>query len=104
MSTAFPAIDAGMSTDVKRQLLARLARDLMGPSGEPLSVKDEAGGEVTVYLVPADARARAGAAMREATPERLAELQRRAETPNDSFSLEEALGLRDNPEAQSQCK
>jgi hypothetical protein len=39
--------------------------------------------------------------MREATPERLAELRRRAETPEESFSLEEALGLRDNPATQS---
>jgi hypothetical protein len=101
MPTAnLPAID-GLSTEAKRQLLARLARDLMSASGEPLSVRDEAGGEVMVYVVPPDARERAERAMREASPERLAELQRRAETPDDSFSLEEALGLRGNPEAQS---
>jgi hypothetical protein len=91
MSTAnLPAID-GLSTEAKRQLLAKLARDLMAPSGEPLSVRDEAGGEVMVYVVPPDARAER--AMREASPERLAELQRRAETPEDSFSHEEALRL-----------
>ena len=101
MATAnLPAIDS-LSTEAKRQLLALLARDLTSPSGEPLSVRDEAVGEVTVYVVPPDARARAERAMREATPERLAELQRRAQTPDDSFSLEEALGSRDNPEAQS---
>jgi hypothetical protein len=101
MSTAnLPAIES-LSTEAKRQLLARLARDLMAASGEPLSVRDEAGSEIHVYRVPPDARARAERAMREASPERLAELQRRAETPDDSFSMEEALGLPDNREAQS---
>lgn len=101
MSTAnLPAID-GLSTEAKRQLLALLARDLMAPSGEPLSVRDEVVGEVVVYVVPPDARARAERAMREASPERLAELQLRAATPDDSFSLEEALGLPDNRESQS---
>jgi hypothetical protein len=93
MSTGnLPAIDT-LSVEAKRQLLAMLARDLSAASGEPLSVRDEAGGEVVVYVVPPDARARAEQAMREATPERLAELHRRAATPDDSFSLEEALGL-----------
>jgi hypothetical protein len=93
MSTAnLPAIDT-LSVEAKRQLLAILARDLMAVSGEPLSVRDEAGGEVMVYVVPPGARARAERAMRDATSERLAELQRRAETPEDSFSHEEALKL-----------
>src|SRR5690349_21634649 len=101
MSAAnLPSIDS-LSVEAKRQLLAQLARDLVSPAGEPLSVRDETVGEVVVYVVPPDARARAERAMREAAPERLAELQRRAETPEDSFSLEEALGLRDNREAQS---
>jgi hypothetical protein len=92
MSTAnLPAIES-LSTEAKRQLLARLARDLMAASGEPLSVEDAAG-EVVVYTVPADARARAERAMREASPEFLAELRRRAETLEDSFSHEEALRL-----------
>ncbi len=82
----------GLSPETKRQLLAMLARDLLTASGTPLSVTD-ATGEVVVYAIPADARARAERAMREATPERLAELRRRAATPENSFSHEEALKL-----------
>ncbi len=86
----------GLPAETKRQLLAMLARDLLPASGAALSVTD-AGGEVVVYAIPADARARAERAMREASPEYLAELQRRAATPEDSFSVEEALGLPDSP-------
>ena len=82
----------GLPAETKRQLLAMLARDLLPTSGASLSVSDAAG-EVVVYAVPADARARAERAMREATPERLAELQRRAATPENSFSVEELLKL-----------
>src|SRR5438093_5379812 len=100
MSTAnLPAID-GLSTEAKRQLLAKLARDLTAASGEPLSVRDETGGEVVVYVVPPDARERAERAMREASPEYLAELQRRAATPEQSMSLEEVLQLGKSPEAR----
>lgn len=92
MATAdLPATDH-LSPDAKKQLLARLARELAGGSGAPLSVTD-ASGEVRVRVVPADARARAERALREATPEYLAELQRRAATPEDSMSHEEALNL-----------
>lgn len=93
MSTA-PAITAEslcqLPTETKRQLLAALARDLLPPSGAAVTVNDGAG-EVTVYVVPPDARARAERAMRAATPERIAELQRRAATPDNSFSVEEVL-------------
>jgi hypothetical protein len=99
-TTNLPAID-GLSTEAKRQLLALLARDLLASSVAPLSVADGAGGEIVVYTVPPDARARAERAMREATPERLAELRRRAATPDNSFSLEEVLRLPDTPADQT---
>jgi hypothetical protein len=99
MSTSnIPAI-TNLSPEAKRQLLALLARDLLAGRGGSLSVED-ATGEMFVYAVPPDARARAERAMRDATPERLEELRCRAETPDDSFSLEEALGLRDNQATQ----
>ncbi len=95
MATAeLPATDH-LSTDAKKQLLLRIARELMDPSGA-MSAADAAG-EVVVYVVPTDAQARAERAMREATPECLAELQRRAATPEDSFSHEEALSLASEP-------
>lgn len=81
----------GLPAETKRQLLAMLARELMDASGA-VSVADAAG-EVVVYAIPADARARAERAMREATPAYLAELQLRAATPEKSFSHEEALKL-----------
>lgn len=94
--TAAPVLTAEsvreLSTETKRQLLALLARDLMAASGAPVSVADAAG-ELVVYSVPADARARAERAMRAASPEYLAELERRASTPEDSMSLEEVLRL-----------
>jgi hypothetical protein len=100
MSTAnLPAIDT-LSVEAKRQLLAKLARDLLATSGAPLSVHDGAG-EVVVYVVPPDARARAERAMREASPERLAELRRRAATPENSISVEEVLKSPDKPEDQN---
>lgn len=86
-----------LPAELKRQLFALLARELVGPSGTT-SVAD---GEVTVYAVPANARALAERAMREATPERLAELQRRAATPENSFSVEELLGEPNDPADQT---
>ncbi len=78
-TTNLPAIDT-LSVEAKRQLLAKLARDLLSISGMPLSVEDAAG-EMMIYVVPPDARARAERAMREASPERRAELRRRARRP-----------------------
>jgi hypothetical protein len=89
----------GLPTETKQQLLALLARDLLASSGAPLSVRDEAGGEIHVYRVPPDARARAERAMREASPEYLAELRRRAATPEQSMSLEEVLQIGKEPGA-----
>jgi hypothetical protein len=97
--TNLPAIDA-LSVEAKRQLLAKLARDLLATSTAPLSVEDAAG-EVVIYTVPPDARARAERAMREADPARLAELRRRAATPEKSFSVEEVLGAVDSPADQN---
>ena len=72
MSTTAPTADLPatdhLSTDAKRQLFLRIARELMDASGA-VSVADAAG-EVVVYAVPADARARAERAIREMTPER----------------------------------
>jgi len=85
MGTAnLPAIDH-LSLEGKRQLLALLARELLTASGAPLVVKDISGDDVLVYAVPADARASAERALREADPDRLAELRRRAADPDRSF-------------------
>jgi hypothetical protein len=75
-----PAISQ-LSPEAKRQLLALLARDLMSERSSSLSVNDAAG-DIFVCAVPADARARAERAMRDADPARLAELSRRAATPS----------------------
>jgi hypothetical protein len=92
MSTAeLPATDH-LSDDAKRRLLARLARELMSRSGATVSVTDAAG-EVVVYTIPADARARAERAMREATPEQRAELDRRSTSLDKTFTLEQAKQL-----------
>jgi hypothetical protein len=103
MSTA-PILTAesvrGLPTEAKQQLLALLARDLLASSCAPISVHDAAG-EVVVYVVPPDARARAERAMREATPTRLAELRHRAATPENSFSVEEVLESVDSPADQT---
>lgn len=97
MSVAnLPSI-SDLSAEQKRALLAALARDLMGTRGGPLSVHDPAG-DVVIYMPPSDARERAERAMRERTPEQLAELQRRAADPDNSFSAEEALQLTDEPD------
>ena len=98
MSTADLPVTDTLSVEAKRQLLARLARELLPATGGPLSVRDAAG-EVVVYAVPPDARARAERAIREASPEYLAELRRRAATPEQSMSLEEVLQLGKAPEA-----
>jgi hypothetical protein len=95
MSTAdLPATDH-LSDDAKRRLLARLARELMSRSGAPVYLRD-ATGEVVVYVPAPDARARAERAMREATPERRAELDRRSAELDKTFTLEQAkqLGVR----------
>jgi hypothetical protein len=93
MPTAnLPAIDT-LSVEAKRQLLAKLARDLMTTSSGPLSVTDAAGGEVVVFALPANARTIATRAMRAADPEFIAELHRRAATTEDSMCQEEALKL-----------
>src|SRR6266540_4270471 len=84
--------------DEKRKLLAVLVRDLMETEGSPLSVQDAAG-DVVVYSVPHNARVSAERAMRAATPEDLALLQRRATDLTGSLSLDEAIHL---PRAQSQ--
>jgi hypothetical protein len=94
-----PAI-THLPPEAKRQLLALLARDLLAERSSSLSVQDAAG-EVFVYAVPPDARARAESAMRDADPARLAELRRRAATPERSISLEEAMGLPDSPADRS---
>lgn len=86
-----PATDH-LSVEAKKLLLLRLARDLMGASGTPVSMRDPAG-EVVVYRVPPDARARAERAMREATAEQRAELDRRSTELGKTFTLEEAKRL-----------
>lgn len=49
-ATNLPATDH-LSTDAKRQLLIRLARDLMAGSGTEVTMSDEAGA-VVVYTAP----------------------------------------------------
>jgi hypothetical protein len=99
-SAQLPAI-SHLSADAKKQLLLLLARDLMGASGAPVSMRD-ATGEVVVYAPAADARERAERALRSAPPARLAELRRRAETPDRSFSVEEVLGPPERPADRTQ--
>ena len=83
---------AELATEEKRRLLAVPVRDLMGTERAPLSVRDD-GGDVVVYSVPRNARAPAERAMREATPEELATLQRRATDLTGSLSLDDAIHL-----------
>ena len=86
-----PAISQ-LSPEAKRRLFALLARDLLGEKARSFSFQD-AVGEVAVYAVPAGARAIAEKALRDASPEQLAELRERAATLNQSMSLEEAMQL-----------
>lgn len=97
-SAELPAIDR-LTPQAKRELLAMLARELLGKSLAPVSIEDEVGAMI-VYAVPPDARARAEQAMRHADPRRVTELARRAATPERSLSLEEALRPPDNREDQ----
>jgi|GEM_PF-4060865 len=90
-----PATDH-LSVEAKKLLLVRLARELVGASGTPVRMGD-ATGEVVVYAPPTDARERTERALRSASPELLAELRRRAETPERSFSVEEVLEPPESP-------
>jgi hypothetical protein len=81
-----------LSSEEKRQLFAILARDLLHPGRGPLTVED-ATGELLLYEVPAESRALAERALREADPTYLAELLERAATTEQSLSLEEAIRL-----------
>lgn len=83
---------AKLSTDEKRTLLAKLARDLIDKQRGPISVQDAAG-ELIVYSIPRDARKRAQRAIRDASLDEIAELQRRASTFKNSMSLDEATHL-----------
>jgi hypothetical protein len=99
MATADLPPVSHLSVESKRKLLAVLARDLLASSPGPAGVLD-AGGGVFVYQVPADARAKAEKAVREATPEQRAEYRRRIATRDQSISFEEALRLPPDPDPE----
>src|SRR5690242_8440950 len=100
MATADLPPVSHLSVDAKRKLLAVLAHDLFATAGGEGTTVLDVGGGVLIYHEPAVARARAERAMREATPERLAELDRRIAALDQTFSLEEALNLPEGPEAE----
>ena len=92
MSTADLPATAHLPFDSKRELLARLARELLAGRVGPISVADS-NGELVVYSVPDDARAKAETALRNVSASEAAELRRRSNALEDSFSFEEALSL-----------
>jgi hypothetical protein len=102
MSTHLLEIDR-LAPESKRVLLAALARDLMVGQGGQLTVRD-ADGEMLVVALPAHAKPAAEQARREADPEYVAELHRRAVGPRQTMTFEEVIALRANPEATSQSQ
>ena len=92
MSTADLPATAHLPFDSKRELLARLARELLADKAGPISLADSKG-ELVVYSVPENARAKAETALRNVSASEASELRRRSNALEDSFSFEEALRL-----------
>jgi hypothetical protein len=99
MATADLPPVSHLSVEAKRKLLAILAQDLVATTGGDVTVLDVGGG-VLIYHDPAVARTRAEQAMRAETPEERAEYDRRIANIDQTFSLEEALDLPDDPEPE----
>jgi hypothetical protein len=75
-----------LPTADKRALLVALARELL-PGGGPLVLD----GDISVYRPVPNARALSAQDYRNATPEYLAELQRRAASPHQWVSADELV-------------